>query len=122
MASHPGQNMYTFKATAAFGEFLAVKVGADNQHVSVASAATDKQIGISQNISAVAEDPVEVALAGGGAKAKLGGTVAAGDFLTSDAAGKLVVTTTNADHYVAQALEAGVLNDVIAVMVGPGII
>src|SRR6266849_1048962 len=36
-----------------------------------------------------------------------GGTISIGDWLTADTAGKLITTTTNKDHVVARALEAG---------------
>ena len=108
----------TFKAGATgIVKGCVVKPGADNQHVLVSAAATDKNFGISLNAAAAAEDKVEVALPGGGAKALLGGTVAFGDYLTADASGKLVATTTANDKVVAQAMEDGVLNDLIAVHV-----
>ena len=54
---------------------------------------------------------------GNGAKdvaAQLGGTVTAGALLTSDANGLLVVATTG-QHIIAQAKQAGILNDIIDV-------
>ena len=52
---------------------------------------------------------------GGTAKVKIGGTVAIGDFVTSDSAGLAVATTTDGDVIIGRALEAGSANDVIEV-------
>ncbi len=118
MAAYFPSNVLTFKAGATgIFEGCVVKPGADNQHCLVSASATSKNFGIAKNAAAAAEDKVEVALPGGGAKAKLGGTVAFGDFLTADSAGKLITTTTANDFVVAQALEDGVANDLIAVSV-----
>ena len=57
---------------------------------------------------------------GGQAKLKVGGTVAAGDFLTADGSGLGVATTTANAKYGATALEAGVANDVVMVQVVQG--
>jgi hypothetical protein len=111
-----------FKAAAAIAKGKVVKAGADNQHVAVCSAATDKSVGIMQSVPAAAEDICEVALPGGGAKGLLGGTVSFGDLLAPDSNGKLVATTTPGDRYIAMAMEDGVVNDMIAVEVVAGLI
>lgn len=122
MASTSQPRIQTFKATAAMAAFKAVKAGADKMHTAVAALPADKIIGIAQSAPAAAEDPVEVAINGGGAKALLGGTVAFGDFLTTNADGKFIVATglAGGDRVVAIAMQAGVLNDVIAVEVSIG--
>jgi hypothetical protein len=58
---------------------------------------------------------VEVAMphGGGTAKVKLGGSVSAGDQLTTDSAGKAIVTTTSDDYVFGLALQDGDANDVI---------
>jgi hypothetical protein len=122
MASSFAQNMLSFKAGGVITAYTAVKIGSDAQHVQAASAASDKMLGIAQGAATAAEDTVEVAMPGGGAKMKLGGTVAAGDMLTSDASGYGVATTTNADKVIAQAQSAGVSGDVIGVAVIAGIV
>ncbi len=117
-SSHSNPRIVTLKATAAIAlAYLAVKPGADNEHAQVAAAATDKIIGISQNAPTTADDPLEIALPGGGGRAKLGGSVSFGDYLTSDADGKLIATTTANDRVIAKAMSDGVLNDVIGVEV-----
>lgn len=122
MSAHSPSRVQTFKATAAMGRGLAVKAGADRQHMSVCSAATDKIMGLSNTAPTEADESMEVCLPGGGAKGKLGGTVSAGDLLTSDGDGKLIATTSAADRYIAMAMEDGVANDLIAVEVVAGLI
>lgn len=106
-----------FLADAAIAKGKVVKIGSDKRHVAVCSAATQKAIGIMQSAPDAAEAVCEVAMPGDGAKALCGGTVAAGDLLASDAAGKVVATTTANDRVVAVALEGGAANDLISVVV-----
>lgn len=120
MSGHANANCLTFKADAAISKGMAVKAGSDRNHVAKATAATQKIIGLAMNDAATAEDKVEVALPGGGAKGLCGDTVSFGDLLTADSAGKLVATTTANDKVVAQALEDGVVGDLIAVSVTMG--
>lgn len=118
MASSSAPRILKFKAAAAITKFRAVKPGADDDHVAVASAGSDKCIGIVQNTATAAEDPLEVAINGGGAKALLGsGGAAFGDKLVSDANGALVVSTSANDRVIAIAMGTGVENDVIGVEV-----
>ncbi len=56
----------------------------------------------------------------GRSKAKVGGTVAPGDKLTSNGSGLWITTVTDKDHYGAVALEIGAANDVIAVQLERG--
>lgn len=55
---------------------------------------------------------VAVAIAGQ-PKVILGGTVAPGDRLTSDAAGKAIVTVTSGHYVFGEAIEAGVAGDIV---------
>lgn len=121
MASTSQPRILTFFADGTIAKGKSVKIGSDNKHVAVASAASDKQIGIAQNDALVGEY-VEVAINGGGAKALAGGSISAGDMLTSDADGKLVATSTNAQRHVAVAMEDAVANDIFASEVQVGII
>ncbi len=105
-------------ALAAISPYLFVKAGAADGQVAVAAAATDKLLGISNQVGFAANDTSEyVAL--GEAKLKLGGTVALGDPLTSDASGQGITTSTAGNRVGAIALQAGVIGDVIAVQVIP---
>lgn len=117
MASYTEPRIYTFKAAAAQAAYTAVKAGADRQHVAICSAKTDKSIGIAQSAPEAADEAVEVALPGGGAKAKLGGSVSFGDLLAPTTDGTLIATTTANDRAIAVAMEDGVSGDVIAVEV-----
>lgn len=122
MASINSPRIATFKAGAAIAKGKCVKPGADRDHVLVSAAATSKNVGIAQNAVTTAEDKVEVALPGGGAKALLAGTVSYGDLLAPDSSGAFVATTTAGDRYVAMAMEDGVAADIIAVEVVCGLI
>jgi hypothetical protein len=52
---------------------------------------------------------------------KIGGTVTAGDYLTSDANGLGITTTTTGNWVIAQALASGVANDLITVKLVPSL-
>ena len=117
MSSHLEPVCMTFYSdTAVIAKGSVIKGGSDKSHVAKASAATDKNIGIAQNAVSAIGDKIEVAV-DGGSKGLLGGTVAFGDYLTSDSNGALVATTTNNDKIVAQAFESGVAGDLISVQV-----
>jgi hypothetical protein len=123
MSSTKAPEIQIFKVDAAVAKGLAVKAGASSdEYVQKCSAASDKSIGIAQNDTETAGDLAEIAVAGGGGKAKLGGTVSFGDLLAPDSNGKLVATTTNAERHIAMAMEGGVANDLISVVILPGIV
>jgi hypothetical protein len=117
MASYTTPRIFTYKAAGAIGKGRVVSLGADAQHVALSTAATGKHIGITQGDTQNAEELIEVALQGGGAKAIAGGTIARGDFLTSDAAGAVVTTTTGGDRVIGLAMDAAVAGDLLAVEV-----
>jgi hypothetical protein len=117
MASSSTPRIFVFKAGGAIAKGKAVKAGADDQHVQVSAAATDKSVGIMQNDAVNAEDPCEIALQGGGAKGLLGGTVAFGDDLVPNASGALIASVTAGDRPIAKAMGAGVSGDLIPVEV-----
>jgi hypothetical protein len=121
-SSIPQPNIVAFKADAAIAKGKAVKIGTDAQHVAVCSAASDKSIGIVQSVGSAAEDMLEVALPGGGAKALSGGTISAGDLLVPDSNGALVASSSNAERAIAVALEGAASGDLFAVMVSAQII
>lgn len=91
-------------------EHFAVKFDA-NGDVILAAAATDKILGVLTREVGASAEPVGIAVEGL-LKGVAGGTIAAGDFLTSDANGKLVATTTAGDIVIGQATESAVANDV----------
>lgn len=109
-------------AEGAITEFRFVKGGSSDDQVIQASASDDKVDGIAAHTAA---DAARVRITKVGIQElKLGGTVARGDLLTSDASGQGVVaapgTGTN-DRYGAVAQKAGVSGDVIPALLTPGI-
>ena len=117
MASTSEPKILTFKADGVIAKGKAVKAGTDKDHVAIGAANTDRCLGIAQNASAAAEDLLEVALPGGGAKALLGETVVAGNDLVSGTDGRLVKPNLAADEIIARAQQGGAANDLIAVEV-----
>lgn len=117
MASSSAPRILTFKADAALAKGKAVKFGTDADHVAVGAANTDRVFGIVQNASTAAEDDLEVALPGGGAKALIGETILAGEYLVCHTDGTLVKPNAEGDVIIAQAMEGGVANDLISVEV-----
>ena len=92
--------------------------------VRAAAAATDALIGVTGSMGGEVGKPVDVTILGP-AEVRLGGTVAFGDPLTSDANGlaiKAVGTAATTKFIVAYALAPGVALDVIPVRVAPGIL
>ena len=117
MSSTFQQNVYTFKADGVIPKGSAVKAGSDNDHVAIGAANTNRCLGIAQSASTAAEDAIEVAVPGGGAKALLGETVAAGDDLCSHTDGSLVKVNLEGDQILARALEGGDAGELISVHV-----
>lgn len=111
-----------FTADAAIGKFRIVKAGAADNSVALGAAATDKVLGVANSLGAdAAGDRVDVVL-GGSADVVYGGTVAAGDLLTSDAAGAAVTAAPAAgvnNRVVGLALKAGVAGDIGSVLIFP---
>lgn len=104
-----------YVATAALAEGIAVKISSGQ--VVVATAATDKIIGITQGAYAAGETAsIKLRSGTGTVKVKAGGTIAIGDRLTSNATGQSIATTTAANEVIGFALEAGVSGDFIEVM------
>ncbi len=104
-------------AGAAVPRGSAVKMGADAKHCIVGSANTSRCIGIALNAAVSAEDPVEVALPGGGAYALLSETVAAGNDLVSHTDGSLALPNAQGDEIIARALEGGGAGELVPVIV-----
>jgi hypothetical protein len=116
MASSSSPRIFGFKAGGDLSakQFYGVVFGSADDTVVAAGAAVNA-IGIVQNAPASGE-LAEVALQGGGAKAKLSGTVTRGSFLKTDANGAFEAATAG-DKYAAMAMASGVSGDVIPVEV-----
>ncbi len=84
--------------------------------IEVAEGATDLLVGVLQNAPTSGEQATYRFL--GTSKVKLGGTVAIGDWVTTDSAGKGVATTTDGNIVIGKALDAGVDGDIIEVQLG----
>lgn len=108
-------------AEGAISAFLIVKPGAADMSCLVAAGPAEKLLGTSDELNHVAGEVVDVSVSPI-AKVCLGGTVAAGDALTSDANGKAVVTTTTGHRIIGFAEVPGVLNDVITYIRAPGVL
>ncbi len=108
-----------FIAGGTIPKFTIVKPHSTAGQVVAGAAATDKLIGVSGEIDAVANDPMDVHV-NGVRRVKYGGTVAVGDLLTSDASGNAVVTTTAGNRIVGIAMIAGVANDIGEVFLSVG--
>lgn len=97
-------------------QFTAVRSGTGRTVVSAANNSAPI-MGILMN-KPVSGDPAEVAIEGI-AKAKAGGTWAAGDQLTATTGGALIATTTSGHHVVGTAHEAAVIGDIAQVLIKP---
>lgn len=107
-----------YVASGAIGGRRVVKL-TDEQTAVIASAATDKVVGISGAVDAATTERQDVIHAGG-AEAICGGTIAAGDLVTSDANGAVIVAAAAGGsnvRCVGTALAAGVSGDIIPVLV-----
>lgn len=85
--------------------------------VVIATAGTDKSIGVTENSAAAGETAsIRLRSAQGTIKVVAGGTIAVGDAVTATTAGKALVTTTAGDQILGYALEAGASGDFVEVM------
>lgn len=112
----------TYYAGAAVAAHRIVKHGADELHAVQGAAATDKIIGVSDLGADAAEESMDV-FHSGIVLVVYGGTVAAGDLLTSDAGGKAVVAApaaTVSNRIVGVAMQAGVSGDIGSVNIQLG--
>ena len=98
-----------------------IKAGAAAGSCVKAAAATDKLLGTSDELEHVTGEVVDMAL-GPLPIVRLGGTVAVGDALTSDANGKAIATTTIGNRIVGFAETAGVVDDLIPYLRSLGVV
>lgn len=101
-----------YKAEGAVGAYRICKPGALKMGCVLAAAPTDLLIGTSDALAKVTGEMVDVNADDIG-EVVLGGTVAAGSALTSDATGAAVATTTAGHRVIGFAEVAGVAGDVI---------
>lgn len=112
----------TLIAGAAIAKNRIVKFDAAANTVIQAAAVGDKSIGVSDNLGAdAAADTLDVII-DGIALVTYGGTVAAGDLLTSDSTGRAVVAAPAAgvnNRVIGVAMDAGVVGDIGSVRIAP---
>lgn len=102
----------TFIVAGTINEYRIVKFGAQDRDALQASAASDKFAGVAglpRGATAVTGESIDV-IKSGVADVTYGGTVAAGDFLTSDAQGRAVVASVG-DFIIGVAQVAGIAGD-----------
>lgn len=99
--------------------------GTTDQLIAIASAGTVAPFclleGVDGTVDTTNGRPVSVAV-GGVVKVKAGGSITAGARLTSDSAGKAVVTTSTGNVYGFIALENGATDDLVAALVQLGVV
>lgn len=106
-------------ATAAIAAFRIVKFDTTDDSVATAAAAADLSIGIVENVAPSAGERVDVVMAGI-AEVTLGGTVARGASVTSDAQGRAVAAAST-NRVIGMALASGVVGDRVDVLIAPGV-
>lgn len=119
MASSLAPVILTLKADGVIAKGKAVKIGSDSDHVAVCVLATDKAIGLAQNVAAAAGDLVEVAVEGG-ARALAQTTIAAGKLLVPHTDGALKPIAAGGDRLVAVAMDGAVAGDIFDVLIVHG--
>lgn len=114
----------SYVAEATIAPFRIIKVGANDYGAVQAQAVADKLLGISTEVDAQTGERFDV-VHEGIADLKLGGTVARGDFLTTDASGQGVTAAPAAgtnNQIVGKAIISGVAGDIIPVLVAPSML
>ena len=106
------------KASGAIAGFRIVQVAGNNE-VGQSVAASKDMIGVSGREAVKAAETVEIAITGV-ADVTLGGAVAAGAHVKSDADGKAVATTTSGDHIIGICIVGGVEDDIGEILLAPG--
>mgnify|MGYP001579847087 CR=1 FL=1 len=97
-------------------QYTSVKL--DTSEEVVAAVSGSKSIGILQDApNGTSTEKTATVRVAGLSKLKLGGTVAMGEYLKSDAAGKGIAVTADNDEIMAMALTSGDNNDLIAVII-----
>ena len=108
-------------AEAAIGAYRIVKAGTAPQSAVLAAAATDKLLGTNDAQPRASGEQMDLAV-GPVPKVVLGGTVAAGDAITSDATGAGIATTTTGNRIIGFAETPGVATQVITYLRAPGVV
>ena len=102
----------TFEAEGEIGPYVIVTHGTADYAVKAATGATVALVGTTDELGKLSNGRVDVCT-GGIPEVALGGTVAAGDPLTSDASGKAVKATAAGNRILGFALVSGASGDII---------
>lgn len=94
-------------------QYFIIKLDA-NGKAALGAGATNLLVGVLQNEPKSGEGAL--VRHAGTTKVKAGGTIAIGDYVTSDANGKAVATTTAGDVVMGRAIEAAVADDVVEIL------
>ena len=106
-------DIYTnFEAVGEIGPYVIVTHGTADYAVKAATGATVALVGTTDELGKLSNGRVDVCT-GGIPEVALGGTVAAGDPLTSDASGKAVKATAAGNRILGFALVSGASGDII---------
>lgn len=105
----------TSHAAKDYDPYLFIKYGDNDSEVTPSTSATDNIIGVGTNVKALEGKETDV-IWQGEAELRLGGTVKAGERLTSDAEGR-GIKAEDGNVIKAIAVSDGVLNDIIRVCV-----
>lgn len=113
----------SYELSAALGAYLIAKFTdtANSSKIGPATAATDPLVGTTGQIGGDVGDMCDIDRAGIG-KVRLGGTVAAGDPITANAASKGVKAVTLGQRIIGFAEEPGVADDLIDYLIAPGVL
>jgi len=109
----------TFIAPAAIAGRMLVTFGAADGKVAEASAVSDPLLGVAEQIGSRDNDRVDVIVAGI-AEVVAGGNITRGDSLTANASGQAITSVAGTDRIVGLALQSGVANDIIDVLIAQG--
>lgn len=111
----------SYRAAAAIAAYRIVRFSdaANSSAVNVGSAANQALIGTTGKIGASAAGEMVDVYRSDLNQVQLGGTVNAGDWLTSDASGKAIATTTAGDNVIGRAEQPGVADDIIDYFAAP---
>lgn len=109
----------SYSADGAIAANRIVKLGSDDVHVAQAAAATDSILGVADLGAAAAEDRTDVILSGI-AFVEYGGAVTRGDWLTADAQGRAIATTTAGNETIGKAMKSGASGDIGSVEIIKG--
>jgi len=95
-------------------QYFLVKLGTGVNDIVLASAATDRIVGVLQEKPKTGQ-PAQVAMLGT-SKVVAGGTIAKGDCITSNASGQAIATTTAGNTVIGIALETAVTGDIFEIL------